>query len=334
MISLQIILTSASAPSGRVRYTNLLQTLVKSGFSCSVDVYPAHWFKKLSLIIKCRHATIVILQKKLLSIPELWLLSMTSKILVYDFDDAVFLRQKNGRAKRSKGREYKFIRTLKASDHVIVCNKHLAAHAIRHNVHTSIIPSSVEAQHLPSDNAERSGVTVIGWIGTSVNLPHLMLIAPILKQLAEDYEYELRVISSQPLKIPGVHVRFIPWRVETQADEIAQFDIGVMPLPRHEHAAGKCAYKALQCMMAAVPVVVSGVGMNSDVVTDGVDGMVAETIDQFYPKLKRLIEEPATRKAIGCAGHAKVFTTYSQETVAHQLAVLLKKIVQQSNSVQ
>ena len=68
-------------------------------------------------------------------------------------------------------------------------------------------------------------------------------------------------------------MRFVPWSKEREAIEVADCHVGIMPLPDDEVTRGKCGLKALQFMATGRPAVVSPVGMNLDLVRDGINGV-------------------------------------------------------------
>ena len=127
-------------------------------------------------------------------------------------------------------------------------------------------------------------------------------------------------MCSKGIEIPGVDIRFIPWNLETQEKEIAQFDIGVMPLPQTRHSAGKCGYKALQYMAAAVPPVVSDVGVNGGIVENGREGLVVPDIEGFYDALELLAIDHEHRKELGLNARKKTENAYSIHVIAKALA--------------
>ncbi len=328
-IKLQIILTSATAPSSRVRCSNLIPVLQQQQITSQQQVYPKSWRQRLMLLRQCLKADAVLVQKRLLSPVQFWLLRCVSRVLLFDFDDAIHLRQQNGRSEISKGRLHKFNRTIKGCDYIFAGNRILASMASPLNPRVEIIPSAVSVKDTPQKDYTRpvNKSVVIGWIGTEVNLPYLTLLAPTLLRLSETYNIELRIICSHAIEIPNLRVNFIPWQLETQEQEIAQFDIGLMPLPDSEHASGKCGYKALQYMAAAVPTVASDVGINSEIIRDKKEGILVKNIEGFYSALKFLIEEPSARQRIGLAGRARVEQDYSIEVVGKQLADAIKKAI-------
>ena len=90
-------------------------------------------------------------------------------------------------------------------------------------------------------------------------------------------------------------------------------DIGLMPLIDTPRARGKCAFKALQYMGVGTPVVISPVGMNAEVIEDGVHGFFARTSEEWYDRLEKLITDPDLREQMGRKARQRVIELYSFE---------------------
>ncbi|HID21077.1 MAG TPA: glycosyltransferase [Planctomycetaceae bacterium] len=280
---------------------------------------------KWRLFRRGRQYDAIVLQKKLPTWPDLVVLRQCAKRLYYDFDDAIYLKDSGNGAARSRVRGHRFRRIVAAADQVIAGNRILADHARRWNTQVDVIPSAVETRGIPLcryDGSHRP--TVIGWIGTAPNLPHLAAIGSALRRLADCRPIELRIVSSQPLHLPGVPTRFIRWDRESEAAEIAAFDIGVMPLRPTPFAAGKCGYKALKYMAAGVPAVVSDVGVNAEIVRHGTDGLVVPPCETFFEALLELIDDPDKRRRMGHQARLRVEEEFSVVAVAQRLANALK----------
>src|SRR5207248_9219863 len=80
------------------------------------------------------------------------------------------------------------------------------------------------------------------------------------------------------------------------------FAIGIMPMPDTEWTRGKCGFKALLYMACAVPPVCSPVGMTTDIVQGGENGLLATTTEEWIEKLSMLVESPSLRRQMGAAG--------------------------------
>ena len=112
--------------------------------------------------------------------------------------------------------------------------------------------------------------------------------------------------------------------VVAEVAEIGQLDIGIMPLTDDLWARGKCALKIVQYLAVGVPVVCSPVGMNRDIVRDGVNGFWTTTKREWVDRLGVLIEDPELRKQMGLAGRKIVEERYSLQVVGERLIELFK----------
>ena len=313
-------------PSSRVRVCNLLDGLKKNGIESEVVKFPRGTLNKLRLFWRCKDFDAVYLQKRLLKPRDVFLLRHSAAYLIFDFDDAIYCEHESTALDKTSNSYLKFKSIISSADLIVAGNNVLKDSASEFNDNIEIIPSAVFVQNVPQkDYSSRNGKVIIGWVGGNINLQYLNLLSSVLNRLSEKYPIQLRIICDKGLKMDGVDVNFLPWRLETQEREIANFDIGIMPLPDSLHARGKCGYKALQYMAAAVPAVVSDVGINSSIVQHGELGCAPKDICGFYRALERLIISPQERKKKGEASRLEVMEQYSIEVVSRLLAQVLKK---------
>ena len=123
--------------------------------------------------------------------------------------------------------------------------------------------------------------------------------------------------------MPGVTIEEVPW---TMADEVRLFntcDIGVYPLTDDEWSKGKCGFKAIQCMACGVPVVAAAVGVNRDIIVDGVNSFLAATPQEWVDKLSRLLVDATLRAQMATAGRQTIEERYSLRVTAPRLAAVL-----------
>ena len=323
------VIQDPALPSSRVRVLDLLPELHAHGLTAEVVPYPRKIRSRLRFFRACREFDAIVLQKKLVTWLDLSLLRRFAKRLLYDFDDAVYLRDTLDGDSYSRVRQRRFRNIVAAADRVIAGNRILAEQARRWNPEVNLVPSAVETRDIP---VRRHGIpserTVIGWVGSAPNLRHLAAVGPALRRLAACRPIELRVLGNRDPEIPDLPVKFIRWQRETEAAEISEFDIGIMPLVPTPFAEGKCGYKAIQYMAAGVPAVVSDVGVNADIVRDGCDGLVAPTCDAFFDALLQLIDDPARRDHMGQQARTRVEQEFSIVTVAARLATAVKQTTQ------
>jgi glycosyltransferase involved in cell wall biosynthesis len=149
-----------------------------------------------------------------------------------------------------------------------------------------------------------------------------MALAPALRRLREKQEFELRVIGAN-IGIDGLAVHCLPWRAETEPDDLRALDVGLMPLPDDEWSRGKCGMKALQYMALGIPPVVSPVGVNTTIVRDGVNGSYACTEEDWIDRIALLLEDEPLRRSLGQEARRTVEESYSAEAHAPRVARIL-----------
>jgi glycosyltransferase involved in cell wall biosynthesis len=258
---------------------------------------------------------------------ERWLANRVP--IIYDFDDAVYLPNTSD-ANKMIGflkRPAKIAEVLRLSTEVIAGNSHLGDYARRYSTHVNVIPTCVDTDvWKPAADGPRNGPPVIGWIGTPTTTPYLMGLLDVFAALAKDHDFVLRVSGSvAPVAMPGVRVENEPWSLQKETVLFNTCDIGVYPLPNDEWTLGKCGFKAIQFMACGVPVVASPVGVNNDIVEDGVSGLLANTEAEWRDRLRMLITDAGLRRRIGAAGRSRIEAKYSLRANAPAVVSVFEK---------
>jgi glycosyltransferase involved in cell wall biosynthesis len=245
--------------------------------------------------------------------------------VVFDFDDAIYLRPTSGvnwvagvLKDCGKARDI-----CKAARHVTVGSEHLATFASVHCAAVTVIPPTVDTQVYVPQDRPASPRPVVGWTGSVTTAPYLCAIAPALRALRERIDYELRVIGAV-VEVPGVQTRQVPWSADTEVEDLRPVDVGLMPLPDDEWARGKCGMKAIQYMGLGIPPVVSPVGVNATLVEDGVHGFHARSEGDWVDRVERLLRAPLLRRRMGAEARRKVEGAYSARVQAARMAHVLR----------
>lgn len=123
----------------------------------------------------------------------------------------------------------------------------------------------------------------------------------------------------------------MPWRPDTELDDLRKIDIGIMPLPDDSWSKGKCGLKALQFMALGIPTVCSPVGVNTEIIQQGQNGFVATSEDEWIDTLATLLRSPELRTRIGTAGRTTVEKKYSAIVQAPRVYDVLKSVVRDSS---
>ena len=125
--------------------------------------------------------------------------------------------------------------------------------------------------------------------------------------------------------MPGVQVESVLWTESTEVESISACHVGLMPLKDSAWERGKCGYKLIQYMACGLPVVASPVGVNTEIVEDGVNGYLANINEEWVTSLEMLLTQPQVRLRMGCAGRAKVQEEYCIQKTGPMMVELLKK---------
>ena len=122
-------------------------------------------------------------------------------------------------------------------------------------------------------------------------------------------------------------MRFVPWTAEREAEELGDCHAGIMPLPDDEITRGKCGLKALQYMATGRAVVASPVGVNTEIIRDGENGMLASSTDEFVAALMELAHNAGLRHQLGANARKTIEQRYSAEVVAAKFADVIRSVV-------
>jgi glycosyltransferase involved in cell wall biosynthesis len=280
------------------------------------------------------------------------------KRIIFDFDDAIFLPATSGsNIFMDRFKRYgKVPEVIALSDHIIAGNRYLAEFALKYNENVTIIPTPVDtdtyvpktAPHEDSPGEVLRGPAgggkdrrlktehrtpntenrvIIGWIGSKTTSLFLEPMREVFKALTEKYpNVRIHVVGGE-FDAQGIkRILNLPWSLDNEPAVLQGFDIGIMPMPDTKWTRGKCAFKAILYMSVGIPCVSSPVGMNREVITDGVNGFLASSPGEWIEKLSTLIESRALRKTMGERGREMAVEKYSVKAHAPGMMNIVNKV--------
>jgi glycosyltransferase involved in cell wall biosynthesis len=304
---------------------------------------PGHHAEKAALLIKdtwrrrlayrrARDFDAVVIYREAASLgPAIYerLLARAGIPIIYDFDDAIWIPgagSVNGIFSHLRF-QAKTGTICRLSRAVVVGNEYLASYARRYTDRVHVVPTSIDLGTYPvQPEAASDGKLVIAWSGSLATLIHLDAARPAIEKLAKRRKVEVRVICNAAPKrgFEGAETTFVPWKGDEEAKAIGASHVGIMPLPDDQFARGKCGLKALQYMATGRPVVLSPVGVNTEIVRSGDNGILAASVDEWVDALDRLGSSPELRVRLGAAGRKTVEERYSSTAVAAQFANVVR----------
>ncbi len=248
----------------------------------------------------------------------------THRPRVLDVDDAVWL---------NRGGEKNFARLVGLCDGVICGNSFIEENVRRWCSEIMVLPTAVDTERfrpLP-DPARQSTRAIIGWSGLGSNLASLTAIErPLAAVLDSHKDAVLRVVSNaRPTfqLLRESQVEYVPWSPENEVRTIQEMSIGLMPMEDSLWSRGKCSYKMLLYMACGVPVAVSPVGMNNEVLAAGNVGFGPRSEAEWSDCLSYLLDHSDKAKRIGQDGRRVVEERYGLRNLAPRFAAYVRRFV-------
>lgn len=329
------------SPGQRFRFEHFIPILEKNGFEIifsniisekddAVFYSKRKYFAKFRILIKsffhrlkdiktAKNCDLIFIYREAFMLGTIYFekkLAKTNVPIIFDFDDSIWLNDTSdgNRNLAWLKRPEKTAEICKLSKLVIVGNKFLANYAKNHNSNVFILPTilNLDYHNISKHNCDKLAVC-IGWTGTTTTLKHFYMLIPVLKKIKEKYGSKVyfKVIANTKTWDKDIDVKLVQWTIEKEIEELCEFDIGIMPLPDDKWSKGKCGFKGLQCMSLEIPVIMSPVGVNTEIIEDGKNGFLAKDEDKWFETLSNLIENSELRKTIGQKGRKTVEEKYS-----------------------
>ena len=317
----------------RYRLSAYKEHFGKSGYTLRYLTWPKSLLGLLSLAAKLQNKT-VILQRKLPPAWMTWLIRRSCKHLIFDFDDAIFLRDsysKKGLDDRSK--LARFIAISKAADAMVAGNRFLADSATDYAgaAKVFVIPTVIETskyQNAPAGTLSDSLKMV--WIGSKSTLQSLEIIRPILEELGKTFpNLSLKIICDSFPTFDHLKVSPVQWQESNEVAEISAADLGICFMPDDRWSRGKCGLKLLQYMAAGLPVIANPVGVHSEIIRHKHNGFLATTYEDWANAIALLYKNKEQQKAMGNRGREIVDSLYSVNANATHWVTLLNTLTHQ-----
>ncbi len=254
--------------------------------------------------------------------------------IVVDYDDAIFHNydlSKNFFVRLALGR--KIDKIMSSASTVICGNEYLAIRAKKAGAKKiKIMPTVVDKTRYRVNLKNKNDIPVIGWVGSPSTQKYLLEIQSVLKNVCANGLARLVLVGVTPdisKKFPGIQIQTFDWNEDTEPSQIADFDIGIMPLIDEPWERGKSGYKLIQYMACGLPLVASPVGVNSEIVQHNENGFLATTNQEWEESLLELIHSFSMRQLFGKAGRLMVEEKYSIQSQAPHLIKILRSAADQ-----
>jgi glycosyltransferase involved in cell wall biosynthesis len=330
-MKIAFLTTRMEKPSARYRFLQYVPYLEGEGLTINLMTIPSTYSNRQSFFKTLSDYDVVFLQKKLFGLIDWRALRRRAKRIIFDFDDAVMYKDSKSMKAESSSRLRRFERVVKGSDMVIAGNKYLEEWASRYSDNVMVIPTSIDMNvYCDKTSAQKYDVVTLGWIGSASTLIYLEKIRDVLDVISDKYpNVRLKIIADKFLDESMMPLVKKEWRAEDEMEDLLSLDIGLMPLTDDPWSRGKCGFKLLQYMGTGLCSVASPIGVNTEIISHGINGLLASTDEEWVSCLSRLIEDVNLRAALGRDARKTVIESYSTEVNAAKLLNVLKEVSSQ-----
>lgn len=283
--------------------------------------------RRLLQILRARDYDVIFVQRSMFrwSSPPVieWLArKLTGLPIAYHLDDGIWLEA------RPRWSELR----CRLATTVVTGNEVVEEFAKRAGAPVAHIEYAVDVGVYPVKQHYDHQPVVIGYAGIYPE-EHLAPIAEPLRAVCKATGARVLVVGGLRRPHLGMLDPYLDWRPWDPSDEhswIADFDIGIMPLADTELHRTKEPFKIKEYMAAGLPMVLSPVGHNHRVVTDGQEAFFASSADEWRERLEQLVGDAGLRAEIGAKGRELVLRRYDLPRLLDDLAALFHRLVEET----
>jgi glycosyltransferase involved in cell wall biosynthesis len=246
----------------------------------------------------------------------------TKRPRLFDVDDAIWLR-----LKLTSGFAKKIVRNM---DGLICGNRWIADYFADCNVPIWVVPTGIDTIRWHPATTKQRKPFYFGWIGTSGNYKYLYDIEQAFYTFFNKFpQAKLLIVAERRpnfLYLSKKNIHFVRWSKTNEVQAVQQMNVGLMPLRNTDWERGKCAFKMLVYMAVGIPVIVSPIGMNNEILSKGTIGFGPVSHSDWIDSLMILYQNSTMRKQMGETGRKIVEDYYSTTITTEQLSNIFHKV--------
>lgn len=251
----------------------------------------------------------------------------------FDIDDPIFLaamayndRSPLSRFVKDPSRVYRIVERV---DLTLAINEMIADHLRPYTPRVEVIPNAIPLERYPQKPVvERAGPIRVGYSGSPSTMVQLHAVRAALDAASARTSLELCVMGGKaPYQLPKGETTELVWAADTEAANLASFDIGLAPAPDEELYSYKSPVKVLLYMAVGLPVIASPFGMAARIVKHGETGFLAKTEADWTDAIVTLANDPDLRARMGAAGRAIVEKEYALSALLPRVLDLFERLM-------
>jgi glycosyltransferase involved in cell wall biosynthesis len=256
--------------------------------------------------------------------------------MILDLDDATYVSYISPTYGKI-GSFFKFFgktdKLIGRAESVVCGNRFIAEYVKKKGTKAVVIPTVVDTdKFFPIE--KKNEFPVIGWIGTHSTFPFLESLFPVLQKLAERHRFVLKIVGSgrENIAVDGIEIQNLKWTLERETADFQSLDIGLYPVKisssaSNEWLLGKSGFKAIQYLAVGIPFVMTPIGVCAEIGEHGTTHFNAETDEDWYNSLNKLLSEAELRREMGVKGREYSIAHFTVPAQTEILAQTFRSVV-------
>lgn len=268
----------------------------------------------------------VVVQKKLFSIGRVRSIRRSTKRLVYDIDDAIWLPHRRPHHWWTRWRTSLRLQAIASHADLCLAANEVLGRRLRPWARKLVVhPMALDEEQWKPRPKEPNRLVVIGWAGSPANLPYLEAIEPALCKVQEKHPDVLfQVLCGKRPAFEKLEFEHLPWEPGLEPKVVPGFDIGLLPLEDSPFAAGKSPIKGLQYLASGVATVATPLEATVELFGANDLALYSKGLEEWEAFLLKLVEQSALRSDMARLGRM----AFEKKHALGMLAANLKENLQ------
>lgn len=234
----------------------------------------------------------------------------------------------------------RYLETIKLCDYVICSTHELYNRFNKLGKNSFIIRNGVsneliQLSFIASENKQPHGPNIVIGYGSGTpthNVDFLEAADALIKILQKYHNVSLQIIGYLDIDNRFVafgdrvtHTPSVSWR--TLPFKLREFDINLAPFQNTPFCQCKSELKYFEAALLKIPTVASDIDSYRYAIKNGENGFLADSQDQWYESLEKLVLDPELRINMGNKAYEHVLENYSPDVKAKELLEIFREII-------
>lgn len=295
--------------------------------------------KKILIVCRAGYYDIIFIQRECFPKSIYWFLRKINPHIVYQIEDPIYeinLFRKRSFFSRLLLQYQAFLckNMMSGASVIIAENQDIASEAEKYNKNIYTITAPLDTDYWKPGSKEARNIITLGWIGSPSTTPFLKAIAPALSAIGRKYpNVQLEVIGAAPdFFVSDIKLIKKNWSLDSEVTNAQSFDIGLSPMIIAPFTKGHLGGKITIYMSLGIPFVVTYDEITRTIISDGINGLLAKSNDDWIRQLSLLIEDKSLRREIGKNGRKFAEDNFSLQQQSRTMIDIFKKVADRRSS--